>query len=106
MDEKRYEKLASEAFERVMDMFEEVDPEDADIVLQGDVIRIDYRGGDKVVLNTQRPSRQLWLAGGKSAWHFSYAEASGRWIDAKHSEAELFETLRSLTRGATGVLLT
>ena len=49
------------------------------------------------MLNTQRPVHQLWLAGGQSAWHFSFDEASARWLDDK-GRGELFEVLRALTR--------
>ncbi len=96
MDESAYERLAAAAWKRVLDVFEDVDPEDADVDVAGDVIRIGLRGGGRVVLNTQRPARQLWLAGGQSAWHFSYDEASARWLDDK-GRGELFEILGRLT---------
>jgi CyaY protein len=94
MDEATYERLAADTFKRVLDLFQEVDPEDADVEPAGDVIRIDLRGGQRIVLNTQRPARQIWLAGGQSAWHFSYDGAS--WLDDK-GRGELFEVLRRLT---------
>ncbi len=104
MDEHRYERLAKDTFERVLDLFEKVDPDDADVEPAGDVIRIDLRGGSRIVLNTQRPARQIWLAGGQRAWHFSYDEPSSTWLDDK-GRGELFETLRSLTQAATGLQL-
>jgi CyaY protein len=103
MDEHHYERLAKVTFERVLDLFENVDPEDADVEPSGDVIRIDLRGGQRIVLNTQRPARQIWLAGGQRAWHFNYDEGSATWVDDK-GRGELLETLRSLTQAA-GVAL-
>lgn len=105
MDERTFEQLASDAFRRVLDLFEDVDPEDADVEPGGDVIRVDYRGGGHVVINTQRPARQIWLAGGKSAWHLSYDEARGEWLDDKGRGEELFAILRRLTRDAIGIEL-
>ena len=102
MEEARYEGLAADAFRRVLDLFEEVDPVDADVEAGGDVIRIDYRGGAHMVINTQRPTRQIWLAGGQSAWHFSYDETSGEWRDDKGRGDELFATVRRLTHAAIG----
>jgi iron donor protein CyaY len=96
MDERTYEKLATDTFRRVIDLFESVDPDDADVEPSGDVIRIDLRNGQRIVLNTQRPARQIWLAGGQSAWHFSYDAGSATWLDDK-GRGELFATLRTLT---------
>jgi iron-sulfur cluster assembly protein CyaY len=101
VDDRSYERLAADTFKRVMDLFQDVDPEDADVESSGDVIRIDLRSGARIVLNTQRPVHQLWLAGGQSAWHFSFEESSARWLDDK-GRGELFEVLRALTRDVFG----
>lgn len=99
MDERAYERLTEDTFKRVLDLFQDVDPEDADVEAAGDVIRIDLRTGQRIVLNTQRPVRQIWLAGGQSAWHFSYD--GERWLDDK-GRGELFEILRGLAAAALG----
>jgi iron-sulfur cluster assembly protein CyaY len=104
MDESSYERLAADTFKRVLDLFEHTDPDDADVDAAGDVIRVDLRGGRRIVLNTQRPVRQLWLAGGQSAWHFSYDAATGHWLDDK-GRGELFEVLRQLARDGAGLEL-
>jgi CyaY protein len=104
MDERRYQNLAEGVFRTLVDLFEEIDAEDADLETTGDVIRITFRGGARVVINTQRPARQIWLAGGARAWHFSYDEPSSAWLDDKSHE-ELFATVATLTRDAIGVEL-
>lgn len=104
MDERTYETLASDTFKRVLDLFEAVDPDEADVEPSGDVIRIDLRGGQRIVLNTQRPARQIWLAGGQTAWHFSYDAGSATWLDDK-GRGELFQTLRVLMKQAIGLAL-
>ena len=105
MDEREFEKRAADAWRKVLDLFEDIDPDEADVEPAGDVIRIDYRGGARVVLNTQRPARQLWLAGGQKAWHFSFDPDKGQWLDDKGRDDELFATLSALTQQAIGKTL-
>jgi len=97
VDEANFERKAAEVFERVLDRFDDIDPEQAEVETSGDVIRIDFAAGGCVVLNTQRPARQLWLAGGHSAWHFDYAPERDQWLDDK-GRGELFEVLAELER--------
>ncbi len=104
MEERRYQDLAALAFRKLLDLFDAIDADDADVEPGGDVIRITYRGGARIVVNTQRPARQIWLAGGSRAWHFSYDEAQAQWLDDKTRE-ELFTTLGKLTRDAIGIEL-
>lgn len=96
MDERRYLDLADAALKRVMAAFDDVELDDADIDSAGDVVTITLRGSKKVVLNTQRPTRQLWLAGAGRAWHFTYDEAGARWLDDKGQGDELFGTIGRL----------
>ena len=95
MDESRYLRLAHDTFHKVIQAFDEIDSDDADVDTQGDVVSIRFRDGSRVILNTQRPTQQLWLAGRSRAWHFDYDEASNTWKDDKAHE-ELFDTLRAL----------
>ncbi len=104
MNESAYERLAAETFGRVLDLFEHVDPDEADIEAGGDVVRIELRGARRIVLNTQRPVQQLWLAGGQHAWHFSYDEAGACWLDDK-GRGELFSVLRQLAWEVGGLRL-
>lgn len=105
MDEARYERLAAQALGSVLDMFEDVDADDADVEPSGDVVRINFASGKRVVLNTQRPARQLWLAGGTRAWHFSFDEPTGRWLDDRGRGEELFATIAGLAREVAGLEL-
>lgn len=104
MDDSAYERLAADTFGSVLDLFAEVDPEDADVDAAGDVLRIDLRDGQRIVLNTQRPVQQLWLAGGRAAWHFSFDEATRRWLDDK-GRGELFEILCGMIESSLGIQL-
>lgn len=103
MDEREYEQKASATFDEVLDLFEDIDPDDADVEFTGDVITIEFpKKAAKVVLNTQRPARQLWLAGGRRAWHFGYDLEKAKWLDDREGTEELFDVLRGLC-AASGV---
>ncbi|MCG8557687.1 MAG: iron donor protein CyaY [Proteobacteria bacterium] len=104
MDEQAYLHLADATFGRLMDALSDVDPEVVDCERAGDVVTLTFADGRRSVLNTQRPTRQLWLAGGESAWHFSYQSTTGRWIDDK-GRGELFAILGRLVRDASGLEL-
>lgn len=103
MEESHYLKLAESAFRRLLDAFDEIDAEDADVDSKGDVITITFRNKQKCVVNTQRPTRQIWLAGGQRAWHFAWDGASERWLDDKGTGAELFQTVETIARESGGL---
>ena len=102
MEEPRYVQLVDKTFRAIQDAFEDVDPDDADVYMAGDVLTIAFRNGVKCVVNTQRPTRQIWLAGSARGWHFSYDAAQDRWLDDKGRGEELYATLSQLTEQAIG----
>lgn len=106
MDEATYLRLADEAFRTIGDAFEDVDPDAVDCEAAGDVVTLTLRGGKKYVVNTQRPTRQIWLAAAARAWHFSYDERSRRWLDDKGTGDELYAVLARVVREAAGVEVT
>jgi CyaY protein len=103
LDESTYQRLADEAFRAIGDAFENVDPELVDCEIAGDVVTFTLRGGHRCVVNTQRPTRQLWLAANARAWHFSWDEASRRWVDDKGRGDELFATIARIVKDGAGV---
>ena len=102
MDELTYQKLADAAFRAVGDAFENVDPDVVDCESAGDVVTLTLRGGKRCVLNTQRPTRQLWLAANARAWHFSWDEQRRCWLDDKGHGDELYATLTRIVKEGTG----
>ena len=82
----------------------------ADRLLQDDVIDIDtsrtggllelaFPDGSKIVVNTQPPLHELWLAAQAGGYHFR-AQA-GRWIDGK-SGREFFDVLSACASAQGG----
>lgn len=103
MDESGYLERVRLAFDRVLRAFDAIDPGDCDLDAGGDVLTLTCKDGVKIVVNTQRPARQIWLAGAARAWHFGFDEGSGRWVDDKRGGAELFATLNTLLREHAGL---
>ncbi len=103
MDESRYQQLADVAFRKLESMLENVDADDVDVERSGDVLTLTFRDKKKCVINTQRPTRQIWLAADARAWHFGYDEATNRWLDDKGQGVELFARVAQIVKDHVGV---
>jgi CyaY protein len=101
MDEQQYLKRADATFKRIEDILDTVDAEDVDYERAGDVITLTFKNGTKCIVNTQRPTRQIWLAAGSRAWHFEAAGES--WVDDKDKKTELFATIARIVKEQAGV---
>ena len=103
MNESEYMHLVADTFEKIEDALDEVDPSDVDTTSAGDVLTLTLKDGVRCIVNTQRPTRQIWLAARASAWHFDYDAATGRWVDDKGRGDELFATLRKIVQAGAGI---
>ncbi len=101
MDEQQYQKRADATFKRIEDLLDTVDAEDVDLERSGDVITLTFKNRGKCIINTQRPTRQIWLAAGSRAWHFD--AAGDAWIDDKDKTTELFATIARIVKEQAGV---
>lgn len=105
MEESRYLQLVDVAWKKIQDAFEDVDPDLAEAYSAGDVLTISFADRSRCVVNTQRPTRQVWLAARSRAWHFSYDDATHTWLDDKGRGDELYATLARTVRESSGVEL-
>lgn len=101
MNEQEYLKLADGTFRRIEDMLEDVDADDVDVERAGDVVTLAFKNGGKCIVNTQRPTRQIWLAASSRAWHFDWDGA--RWVDDKDKTTELFAQIARIVKEQAGV---
>lgn len=104
MDESRYLQLADRTFRKIADAFDQIDPDVVEAYFSGDVLTLAFKNGVKAVINTQRPTRQVWLAANARAWHFGYDEAKSQWVDDK-GRGELFATLSEIVKEQSGLVL-
>jgi CyaY protein len=102
MNDSHYQALVDGVYRRLTDAFEPVDPDVADCEVAGDVVTITFTGGKRCIINTQRPTHQIWLAASARAWHFSYDDATKAWMDDKGRGDELFATVARIVKETSG----
>ncbi len=111
MDEQAYQHLADATFARIERALGDVDPDELDLERAGDVLTLTFKRGTKCVINTQRPTRQIWVAANARAWHFGWSAKDEKWIDDKGERAEgggtldLFEAIRRIVRDSSGLVV-
>src|SRR5688572_26235988 len=96
MDEAEYQLLADKTFKRVEDAFADADADVVDCERAGDVITLTFNRGKRCIINTQRPTRQVWVAANARGYHFDYA--GGRWVEDKGEHEELFAALSRIVK--------
>lgn len=103
MDEATFDYAARAELRRIEDAFADIDPDDVEVSTSDGVLRLDLRDGTKIVINSHRAARQIWMAAVASAWHFDPTDA-GTWIAAKSGD-ELRATLERLVKDRIGLEL-
>ena len=103
MDDDTFDLAARKELRAIEDAFADIDPDEIEVSTSDGVLRLDLRDGTKIVINSHRAARQIWMAAIASAWHFD-PSADGTWIAAKSGE-ELRATLTRLVRERVGVEL-
>ena len=73
---------------------------DADIERKGEgILELEFDNGSKIVVNSQTPMRQVWVAARSGGFHFESKE--GAWRDTRSGEA-LFDTLSRVISEQSG----
>ena len=103
MDEASFDKAARDELNAIEDALADVDPDDVDVSTSDGVLRLDLKDGTKIVINSHRAARQIWMAAIASAWHFDPSD-DGSWRAARTGD-ELRSTLARLVRERIGVQL-
>jgi len=96
IDEADYFRHAEAAFRRVDAALGDLDVSVVDCERAGDVVTITFGSGKRCIVNTQRPTRQIWVAASARGWHFRFDGAA--WVDEKDASVELFATLASIVK--------
>ena len=92
LSERRFELLADETLNRMVDALADQDDEGMDADLESGVLTIEFADGSKYVINSHRAARQIWMAAGTTAWHFDWNGTA--WISSKTAD-ELWGTVQS-----------
>jgi CyaY protein len=101
MDDASFDRVARDELHQLEDAFSAVDPDDVEVSTSDGVLRLDLRDGTRIVINSHRAARQIWMAAVSSAWHFDPA-GEGVWRAARTGE-ELRPTLARLIHDRIGL---
>ena len=77
------------SIETTIDQWLQDDVIDIDGQRTGGLLELSFPGGSKIVINTQPPLHELWLAARAGGYHFRHVD--GRWIEREG--LEFFEVL-------------
>ena len=94
--------------EATLDRWLQEDVIDIDTHRTGGLLELEFPSGSKIVLNTQPPLQEVWLAARSGGWHFRWAD--GRWVDTREgrefhavlSQCASEHAGRALAFGASG----
>jgi CyaY protein len=87
--------------ETATDRFLQNDVVDIDTSRTGGLLELAFPNGSKIVLNTQPPLHELWMAARAGGYHYKYVD--GRWLDREGGE--FFEALSRCASEQAGVSL-
>jgi CyaY protein len=104
MDEADFDRVARDELRHLEDAFAEVDPDEVEVNSSDGVLRLDLRDGTRIVINSHRAARQIWMAAVSTAWHFDPAGVGGAWKASKTGD-ELRPTLSRLIEQRIGLAL-
>lgn len=90
------------AVEAAVDQWLQDDVVDIDSHRTGGLLELSFPNGSKLVLNTQPPLHELWLAARSGGYH--YKHVNGRWLDTREGR-EFFETLSACATEQAGLPL-
>jgi CyaY protein len=85
MDEAAFDQAARDELHAIEDALTDLDPDDVEITTSDGILRLDCRDGTKVVINSHRAARQIWMAAVSTAWHFD-PSPEGRWVAPKSGD--------------------
>jgi len=104
MDEDDFDRAAREELRHLEDAFSDVDPDEVEVSSSDGVLKLDLRDGTRIVINSHRAARQIWMAAISTAWHFDPAGEGGAW-KASRTGDELRPTLARLIQQRIGLEL-
>ena len=101
-DYQRLSHAALAAIEATIDHWLEDDVIDIDSQRTGGLLELSLPGGSKIVINTQPPLQELWLAARAGGHH--YRHLAGRWLDTRDG-SEFFAALSQHASAQAGQAL-
>ena len=88
--------------ETTVDRWLDTDVVDIDSQRTGGLLELTLPGGSKIILNTQPPLHEIWLAARAGGHHYRLVD--GRWLDTRDG-TEFFDALSQHTSAQAGLAL-
>jgi len=90
------------SIEATVDRWLQEDRVDIDSQRTGGLLELSFPGNSKIILNTQPPLHELWMAARSGGYHYKHVD--GRWIDTRDGR-EFFEALSACASEQAGQAL-
>lgn len=106
LSDSEYQHLSGEALARIegtIDRWLQDDVIDIDAQRTGGLLELSLPDGSKLIVNTQPPLRELWLAARGGGFHFRHVD--GAWRDTRDG-VEFFQRLSEAASVQSGQTLT
>ncbi|NDY92308.1 iron donor protein CyaY [Ideonella livida] len=106
MTDAEYDRLSQELLRRIeqqVDRWLDDDVVDIDTHRTGGLLELTLPDRSKLIVNTQPPLQEIWLAAKAGGFHFRHAQ--GRWVDTR-SGLEFLACLSEQASRQSGVTLT
>ena len=88
-----YHRITGELLARIeatADRLLQDDVVDIDTHRTGGLLELEFPGGSKIVVNTQPPLHELWMAARQGGYHYKFS--AGQWLDTR-DRGEFFAAL-------------
>lgn len=90
------------AVEATIDSWLQADIVDIDTQRTGGLLELSFPDGSQIILNTQPPLQELWMAARSGGFHFRHV--GGRWLDTRDGR-EFFAALSACASRQAGEAL-
>jgi CyaY protein len=87
------------SIEAHVDRWLQDDVADIDAHRTGGLLELTFADASKVIINTQPPLQELWIAARSGGFHYKFVD--GRWIDTRHG-LEFFDALSACASEQAG----
>ena len=85
--------------EATIDRWLQDDVVDIDTQRTGGLLELGFPNGSKIVLNTQPPLQELWLAARSGGFHYKHVD--GRWLDTRDA-SDFYDALSACASEQAG----
>lgn len=106
LSESEFLALAEAELSRIESIVETAaDEADADIEVNrtGNVLTLEFDDGSKIIINSQAPMQEMWLAARSGGFHYKFD--GSHWINTRDG-TELYATLSEVVSSQAGVPVT